>query len=315
MSPPCTTGESLLTVVVRNYSSVAADSGLAINVCEITGEPIIKCCSPALDVIDVIADKDPLQQEALFLAINKGMVHLLYYLVKKLGVEMNTLRHPDTGDLVIETLRTRDQYRRLADYLTVWGVFDATGDHASPLPIACRTVRVAQVVHFLRNTDWDPFETLDGKSLLLVLSQATYDFDATSAFVWCMCHRYAADPRWTNLIEDFMMTIARGTSQLCWAKSVRRESQEAPSASEEREALSCYAKLFYILQRFGVITPNAETSSLRRKLLDAARQVHNTMFIAAASTDFTVETYKLGIEKKATFSKAHEMVFAAPCNH
>ena len=190
----------------------------------------------------------------------------------------------------------------MRDYLTTVGVLDdVRPDGKSPLRLACETSRIVQVVHFLRKTALDPFENVDGESLLMVLSESAQEFQATSTFVWFMCRRYASDPRWRKMISSFLVALDQGTTTLSWAQSVPRPGT-IPSLDHKRTAMECYAKLFFVIQRSGM----EDTGAL---VPMSSRDIHassNRTFAEAASTDFTVERTKQG--HSVSYDQAHQLI-------
>ena len=335
LGPDPVTGESLLTVAVRHVAYVCLTLGFV----DVNGEPTIVWRYGKADGCEVIdtrvdhypatvrflAHGDPQPLLALFRAIEQGAILVVDCLCKEFNFDLHAVRHPVNGKLVKEfVLEKCNSDSPTLDYMVTMGVFDNCVEVSgrSLLQLACeRTNRagepnIVHAVRFWRNTDLDPFESVDGKSLLHVLADAGHDLQTVCAFMWCMCDRWAADSRWKEMVCDFLLKVAKGAIQLGLEVAYRTRyrfylvSLDDPGVAEAEAAqaikdhysfdIRWYARMFFIIQRAGVVESKVESSVFLQQCIVAAREIDHQIFIAAASTDYTMDS-------ELTFQTAHEL--------
>ena len=74
------------------------------------------------------------------------------------------------------------------------------------------------------------------------------------------------------------------------------------------DALYGYSKIFFVLQRSGLVGPNVESSPLLQRCITAAKDAGNTTFVVAASVDYTVDAFLVsGNRTKVTFDNAQRL--------
>ena len=276
-----------------------------------------------------LAAVDPQPLLALFKAIEANSIQAIDYLRNQFHFDLFSVRHPVTGQPVEEFVLVNCDPGATVDYMVTAGLFDKfyNEDGHSLLRLSCeilegaKTPNIVHVVRLLRHTDCDPFETVDGKSLLHVLADGGHDLEMVCAFVWCMCDRYAS-PRWREMVSDFLLKVAKGTIQLRFALALRTRSPlhlaalrptDAQTAEHQKYDLTWYPRLFFLLQRAGVVEPKVESSAFLQQCIAAARETDHQTFIAAASTDFTVESFvHLGVSTIVTFQTAHLLTQSLP---
>ena len=299
LGPDPATGDSLLTVLVLHHGG----SFPQVHLCPDSGEPIIEIDIEECSVNDlkIVAATDPQKLLALFVAIQSGAVDAFDFLYKEYDFDLHSIRHPVSGESLVDFALNHPNL--MLDYLSTLGIFDGARPHLkSPLRLACEEPSIVRMVHFLKNTNLNPFELAGGRSLLSVLCEAGENFKTIYAFVWCMCSRYGKDPRWETMVAEFLMHLVNGG---IWSF--------VPMASDnldrESSVLLHYARLFFLLQRAGVVQPRLESADTLQRRLAAAEAKNYELFARAASTDYTVESFTLAGEIiQVRFDTAYHLV-------
>ena len=306
LGPDPVTRESLLTVLVRNLEDDDMP-GPIIELSDANGEPTFGVPDCFTDALKIVAPGDSFQLRALFMAISAGSIEAVEYLRREFGFDLRSVRYPNSDTSVAHYFMGGFYcHAGMRDYLTTMGVFDNMAQIAerAPLQFACEYGSPVQAVHYLRNTDSSPFYYVDGKSLLRILAEEAKDFPGTCAFVWCMCQRYGSDPRWKEMIEDFLAMLAKKEVVLglggVWIFGT----------GDTGIALTWYARLFFLLQRSGVVQFDMN-SFLIRDCIALAREANNDPFVIAASIDYTVQKFEhSGNVINVTFETAPRLI---PC--
>ena len=137
LAPDATTGDSLLTVVVRHLHCANPEIQLS----DISGKPILDLnfneCNR--QILEIVAPTDPQKLFALFEAIKANAFQAVDYLCREFKFDLLSVRDPTSGDQVWDfATKHCERIERMRDYLTIVGVFnDVRPSGESPLKVAC----------------------------------------------------------------------------------------------------------------------------------------------------------------------------------
>ena len=283
LAPDTVAGESLLTVVVQDIDGTVKPH---LHIGDLTGEPTIVFREGCRDALKIVAPRDPLQLDALFLAVEIGNVDAVDYLSHEFHLDLKSIQHPTRGKLLADFAEENCKHQAMLDYLTIKGLFDGVQpSFNSSLILGCQQPSIIRLLHFVKNTDFDPFQRDEkGLSLLVLFARKAQDYKATCALVRCICDRYASDPRWAQLLEEFVFQVARGFVT-------------------HYAGITWFSSLFFVLQR------SKMDSALLNRCLALTNRCNYPDFQRAASVDYTVESAEYcGKAIKVTFDKAHVLV-------
>ena len=296
LAPDPVTEDSLLTAAVR-YAGRRVEPVLRFD--DLDGEPTVffdLSGDRAPVALKIVAPGDSQPLLAVFVAIEAGNIIAVDFLLREFDFNLFYVRHPVRRELVGNFARSCCNHANMLDWLTTLGVL-GTGRFLLHFTYEKRSV--VQLLHFLKYSDLDPFDDLVNIDRLISFWEATSNFKAICAFVWCMCNRYPTDPRWRPMLVEFICgDLARGMG-------LRLQPRRM---ADDQDTSKWYARIFFLLQRSGVIQPNFEPSSPIHRCVAAARESGNELLVAAASIDYTVETFvRDGKSIELTFKTASEM--------